>query len=211
MKFTTIIFDLDGTISNPLVGISSSINYALAAYGYDIVAVEDVSPMIGPPLTEIFKHFVGSVAEIRLQELVGKYRERYASVGYAENEIYEQIPATIAALAAHGYQLGVCTSKRADYATKIVEMFGLRDYFSFIDGGGDGIHKIDQLRDLVSNGLQPESAVMIGDREVDINAAKRNNIASVGVMWGFGGHRELQQAGPDHLMKTPADLLTLLV
>lgn len=209
MKFKTIIFDLDGTISDPLVGIYSSINFALEAYSYDAVDIEEVRPMIGPPLTQIFEHLLGDVSQSRMLELVEKYRERYAAVGYMENVIYEQIPKTIAALSAHGYELGVCTSKRADYATKIVEMFQLLEHFSFVDGGDVGVHKVDQLSRLVANGLQPGSAIMIGDREVDISAAKSNGIASVGVMWGFGSLIELQEAQPDHLLETPKDLLTL--
>jgi phosphoglycolate phosphatase len=209
VKFKTIIFDLDGTISDPLVGIYSSINFALEAYSYDAVDIEEVRPMIGPPLTQIFEHLLGDVSQSRMLELVEKYRERYAAVGYMENVIYEQIPKTIAALSAHGYELGVCTSKRADYATKIVEMFQLLEHFSFVDGGDVGVHKVDQLSRLVANGLQPGSAIMIGDREVDISAAKSNGIASVGVMWGFGSLIELQEAQPDHLLETPKDLLTL--
>ena len=209
MKFETIIFDLDGTISDPLVGISTSINHALHAHGYDIVDMEEVRPMIGPPLTEIFEHLIGKVTESRMLQLVDKYRERYATVGYTENEIYEQIADIISALSACGYELGVCTSKRADYATRIVEMFHLREHFSFVDGGGVGIHKVEQLNRLVENGLRAESAVMVGDREIDISAAKGNDIASVGVLWGFGSRLELQQAQPDHLLESPADLLTL--
>ena len=163
MKIKTIIFDLDGTISDPLVGISTSINYALDAYEYDIVDMEVVRPLVGPPLTEIFEHLIGKIAEPRMHELVDKYRERYAAVGYTENKLYEQIPDTIAALSAGWYELGVCTSKRADYASKIIEMFQLHEHFSFVDGGDFGIHKIDQLRDLVANGLNPDSAIMIGD------------------------------------------------
>jgi phosphoglycolate phosphatase len=209
VKFKTIIFDLDGTISDPLVGISTSINYSLDTYDYDVVDMEVVRPLVGPPLTEIFEHLIGKIAETRMHELVDKYRERYAAVGYTENKLYDQIPDTIAALSAGGYELGVCTSKRADYASKIIEMFQLHEHFSFVDGGDFGIHKVDQLRDLVANGLNPDSTIMIGDREVDISAAKDNSIASVGVLWGFGSRSELQKAQPDHLLETPADLLAL--
>jgi phosphoglycolate phosphatase len=209
VKIKTIIFDLDGTISDPLVGISNSINYALDAYNYEVVDMELVRPLVGPQLTEIFEHLIGNITESRLHELVDKYRERYAAVGYTENIIYEQIPDTIAALSASGYALGVCTSKRADYASKIVEMFQLHGHFSFVDGGDFGIHKVDQLGGLVANGLNPDSAIMVGDREVDISAAKGNNIASVGVLWGFGSRSELQKAQPDHLLERPEDLLAL--
>jgi len=209
VKFATIIFDLDGTISDPLVGIAGSINYALAAYDYDAVETERIKPLIGPPLTFIFEHLLGRVTGSRMSQLVDKYRERYATEGYAENQIYEQIADTVRTLSARDYKLGVCTSKRADYATRIVEMFGLGQYFAFVNGGGDGIEKIDQLGRLVANGLQPESAIMVGDRDIDINAAKGNSIASVGVAWGFGSRDELRLANPDYLVETPADLLAL--
>lgn len=209
MRYETLIFDLDGTISDPFVGISRSINYALEAVGFSAVDPERVRPMIGPPLTEIFEHFLGAVTNRVMQDLVDKYRERYASEGYAENEIYPDIPDVIAQLASDGYAMGICTSKRADYATKIVDMFGLLEHFSFVDGGDVGIEKRQQIERLVENGLSANSAIMIGDRAVDVTAGKANALSSVGVLWGFGERSELQQAGPDHLLETPAELLHL--
>jgi len=209
MNLKTLIFDLDGTISDPFEGISRSVNYALEALDYEAVDPEQVRPMIGPPLTDIFNYLIGNVSEPQMQALVDKYRERYANVGYTENVIYEEMPEIIASLAASGYKLGVCTSKRADYATDIVEMFGLMAHFEFISGGDVGIHKSEQLGKLVANGVNSETAVMIGDRHVDIAAAKSNGIRSVGVSWGFAGNDELSTAEPDHLVHSPAELLEL--
>jgi phosphoglycolate phosphatase len=125
LRYETLIFDLDGTISDPFVGISRSINYALETLSYDPVDPETVRPLIGPPLTEIFPplteifgHLLGTLPEPEMLDLVDRYRERYASVGYAENEIYQDIPQTIARLAESGYRMGVCTSKREDYARR---------------------------------------------------------------------------------------------
>lgn len=209
MKPQTLIFDLDGTISDPFAGISKSINYALEALDFEAVDPERIRPLIGPPLNEIFEILIGQVSNQRMQMLVDKYRERYASVGYTENVIYEKIPDVIATLSSSGYVLGICTSKRADYADAIIRMFGLSAYFEFIDGGDVGIHKSDQLERLVANGIDANAAVMIGDRRFDINAAKKNGLVSVGVSWGFGDANELNAAAPDHLIHSPEQLLEL--
>lgn len=209
VKMQTLIFDLDGTISDPFEGLSKSVNFALESLGYKTVDVESVRTMIGPPLTDLFATFVGSVTSERMQALVDKYRERYAKVGYTENVIYEGIPDIIATLSAAGYTLGVCTSKRADYATAIVDMFGLTEYFAFVDGGDINITKSQQLERLVSNGIDASTAVMIGDRNVDIEAGKSNGLKSVGVTWGFGDLDELELAAPDQLIRSPNELLEL--
>ena len=211
MKYATIIFDLDGTLSDPSEGICRSVNYALEAFGYDTVAPVRIRQMIGPPLTEIFEHFLGVLPEARLLQLVAGYRERYADVGYAENVLYEDIPETISSLAARGYALGICTSKRADYAARIVEMFGLAKYFDFVDGGDVHVRKSMQLERLVANGVDADTAIMIGDRALDIESARLNGLDSVGVSWGFGEDDELTGAGPDYLVRAPADLLELFL
>ncbi len=210
MRYETLIFDLDGTISDPFVGISRSINYALEALGYEPVDPESVRPLIGPPLTEIFEHLLGPLPEADMLDLVDKYRERYATVGYAENDLYEDIPHTIDRLAGNGYRLGICTSKRADYAVRIVEMFGLSQYFSFVDGGGVGVEKQKQIEAMVANGLSADTTIMIGDRAVDILAGKSNALAAAGVLWGFGERDELEHASPDYIFAAPAELLDTL-
>lgn len=211
MEFQTLIFDLDGTISDPFEGISRSVNYALETLGYEIVDPERIRPMIGPPLTEIFEYLLGSLADSRMLELVASYRDRYAATGYAENVIYEGIPETIESLSVHGYTMGICTSKRADYAASIIEMFGLQRFFTFVDGGDVHIKKSMQLECLVANGIDASTTVMIGDRAVDILAAKSNNMKSVGVSWGFGGDDELSNAGADFLLRSPTELLELFI
>lgn len=209
LQYETIIFDLDGTISDPFVGISRSINHALESLDYDPVDPERIRPLIGPPLTEIFETLLGALRERDMLDLVDKYRERYVSIGYSENRIYDEIPAIIQQLAGRGYRMGICTSKRADYAQRIVAMFGLAQHFTFVDGGGAGIEKREQIESLVANGLTASSAIMVGDRAVDILAGRSNELASAGVLWGFGERPELEEAAPDHLLESPADLLDL--
>jgi len=209
MAFCTLIFDLDGTISDPSEGIARSFNYALEAFSYDRVEEHSIHRMIGPPLTEMFGHFLGTLTASRMQDLVDAYRERYATIGFAENVLYPDMPAVIEKLAAKDYDLGVCTSKREDYAIRIVEMFGLKGFFGFVDGGDVHVKKYMQLERIVSNGVDADSAVMIGDRAVDIGAARTNGISSVGVKWGFGGEDELLEAAPTFLAESPADLLEI--
>ncbi len=209
MRYETLIFDLDGTISDPFTGISRSINYALESLNYAPVDPQRIRTLIGPPLTQIFEHFLGALPDRDMQDLVDKYRERYATIGYAENAIYEGIPGIIGQLADTGYRMGICTSKRVDYAQRIVDMFGLGQHFSFVDGGGDGIEKRQQIESMIALGMTANTAIMIGDRAVDVLAGKSNDLASAGVLWGFGERPELEEAAPDHLLESPADLLNL--
>ena len=209
LRYETLIFDLDGTISDPFTGISRSINYALESLNYAPVDPQRIRTLIGPPLTQIFEHFLGALPDRDMQDLVDKYRERYATIGYAENAIYEGIPGIIGQLADTGYRMGVCTSKRVDYAQRIVDMFGLGQHFSFVDGGGDGIEKRQQIESMIALGMSANTAIMIGDRAVDVLAGKSNDLASAGVLWGFGERPELEEAAPDHLLESPADLLNL--
>ena len=167
--------------------------------------------MIGPPLTEIFESILGPVDEANMIGLIDTYRERYADVGYAENIVYEGIPDMIHSLHDAGLRMGICTSKRADYSGRIIDMFGLGDYFLFVDGGDVHIKKATQIERLVASGIDVTKTVMIGDRAVDIDAARRNSVASIGVAWGFGDYTELDQANPDHIVHSPRELLECLL
>ena len=205
MRYRTLIFDLDGTISDPFVGLSASINHALRANQFDAVDPERIRPLIGPPLHVIFPTLVGPVGGDLLTRLIEDYREHYGAVGYAENSLYAEMPETIHGLSEKGFTLGICTAKREDYARKIVAMFGLDHHFAFVDGGA-GMSKIDQLARILKSGIDAESAVMIGDRDADLLAASNNNLHSVGVLWGFGDRDELEAAQPDYLVESPGEL-----
>ena len=203
---STLIFDLDGTISDPSLGIFRSINYALRAHGYCEVSAERVATEIGPPLDETFKIFQPEASPAEIANLIEKYRERYATVGYSENEIYPGMPQVIQALWSRGMRMGVCTSKRRDFAERILSMFGLLEYFSFVDGGDIGNKKQDQLAGLLKVGQIDTSAVMVGDRDIDIISAKSNGLRSVGVLWGFGDWNELSVAGANIILSTTKEI-----
>jgi phosphoglycolate phosphatase len=204
-----LIFDLDGTLSDPAVGIGRSLNYALDACGYRRLPEREVSRYVGPPLDWVFKQIVPDASHDTLLALVAKYRERYRDVGYKENVLYPGITEALARLSSDGVQMGVCTSKRTDFAEQILEMFRLRQYFSFVTGGDVGLAKADQLRALLEQGVVGPMATMIGDRAVDIEAARANGLGAVGVLWGHGTKAELVAAGADRLLGSPSELAGL--
>lgn len=204
-----ILFDLDGTLSDPLVGIGRSINYALAHYGYAERELAQLSVYIGPPLDESFRALTGATAPDHIQALVAKYRERYADVGYAENLLYPGIPEALSALDLAGIPMGVCTSKRVDFAEQILKMFGLRAHFRFVSGGEIGTHKWQQIQGLLAHGQVSTASVMVGDRAVDMVAAHRNGLQAAGVLWGHGTQDELVHEQPRYLLASVSELPTL--
>lgn len=189
-KSATLIFDLDGTLTDPRLGIVRSMNHALRAHGLPMVSDELIVAEIGPPLDETFRKFVPPGSAVVFDSLVATYRERYASVGFSENAIYPEIPQAVAELAGSGWRLGICTSKRRDFAEKILSLFGLLEHFTFVDGGDIGITKDAQLVRLLSGGVVGDDAVMIGDRAVDIAAARANRVGihrrPLGFRWRRG-------------------------
>jgi len=207
---STLVFDLDGTISDNSVGIVRSINYALSAFGYQTVAEDAVAQYIGPPLDTVFSGITQSDSSDRVRDLVVKFRERYSDVGYAENTVYAGIPEVLQHLSSRGAQMGICTGKRADFAGRILTMFGLREHFSFVRGGNLGVRKVDQLRALLDERAIEPGSIMIGDRAVDIAAARSNGLRSVGVLWGHGSEQELTDAAPDRVFALPEQLRGLI-
>jgi len=205
-----LVFDLDGTLSDPAVGIGRSINYALAHFGYATIADEDVSQAIGPPLDVTFAALSGSASPAHVAELVFKYRERYADVGYAENVLYAGIPEALEVLATAGVPMGVCTSKRTDFAERILKLFSLRQHFQFVSGGDIGVLKWQQLADLLVQQQITPASTMVGDRAVDVESAKANGLRSVGVLWGHGSEAELTRTGPVRLLTSPHQLVELV-
>jgi phosphoglycolate phosphatase len=164
---------------------------------------------VGPPLDWAFRQIVPDASHDTVLALVAKYRERYRDVGYAENSLYPGIADALARLSSDGVHMGVCTSKRRDFAEQILEMFGLRQHFDFVNGGEIGVGKGAQLRALLEQGTVRPKSTMIGDRAVDIEAARANGLGAVGVLWGHGTKAELLAAGPDRLLESPMELAGL--
>ncbi len=212
MKFKTLIFDLDGTISDPKEGIHKSLNFALEHFSFETIDEQQVDHFIGPPLDLTFSSLAQTTDQKLIHELVAKYRERYADIGYTENDLYDGITETLQELYKNKqYRIGLCTSKRVDFAEQILTMFGLQELFSFLNGGEIGVHKWQQLKQLREDKTIHANSIMIGDRDVDLIAAHKNQLPSAAVLWGYGSMTELKKENPDYIFKQPQQLVELMV
>ncbi len=202
LECSTLVLDLDGTISDPSTGIYRCANYALEMHGLPVVSENAVRKQIGPPLDEMFISLAPGLDVSKIPQLVSSYRERYSEVGYSENRLYLGIVPALNKFKRKGMRLGVCTSKRCDFAKRIVSMFDIQEHFEFVDGGDIGVTKQAQLAALLSSGAIDGDAIMVGDRAVDIQSASKNGLRSIGVLWGFGSREELAEAEPTMIVQT---------
>ena len=205
----TVFFDLDGTLTDPKIGITTSIQYALAKFDMAVPTQDELTWCIGPPLHATFKALLGT-SDADADRAVGFYRERFADVGLFENTLYAGIEDVLTAVAANGRRLFVATSKPHVFADRIIDHFGLRPHFGRVFGSeldGTRVHKTDLLRyALDETSSDPKRAIMIGDREHDMIGAANNGIGTIGVLYGYGSREELRNAGALHLCKTPGDI-----
>ena len=206
------IFDLDGTISDPKVGIARSINFALEGHDFESKDEDEIGKLIGLPLDQMYAQLVDATEPSLVNTLVAKYRERYTEIGYAENSLYEGMEASLRFLhsQATASRLGICTTKPANMAQKILEMFELDQLFQFVSGGVIGIEKYQQLEQLLHDGTITRNSLMIGDRFIDIRAAQRNQLWSAAVLWGFGSRFELENEQPNYLLQRPSHIEDLV-
>jgi phosphoglycolate phosphatase len=207
---SSLVFDLDGTLSDPGAGITQSINYALARHGLDPLDISEVIPHIGPPLADMFRLFTGSTDHRLIASCVAAYRQDYNDTGYRRNRVYEGIDHMLDTLSRCGCGMGICTTKPKNIAEKIVTMFGWHTYFLYISGGDGGLGKDERLTRLRHDGLIDRRAMLIGDRATDLIAARKARLSAAGVLWGFGSEHELRHAEPDHLLSEPGELIVLV-
>lgn len=202
------LFDLDGTLTDPKIGITRSIQYALRELGRPVPEMDALTWMIGPPLIGSFAEILGSDAEAA--EALRLYRVRFSETGLFENAVYAGIPELLDRLRSHDMRLFVATSKPHVYASRIIEHFGLSSFFEVVYGSeldNRNADKRDLLRHILDQErFDPLQAVMIGDREHDAIGARANGIASIGVTWGYGSREELLTAGVTDLVEQPGEL-----
>ncbi|MBM7865238.1 HAD hydrolase-like protein [Heliobacterium gestii] len=201
--YDLILFDLDGTLTDPKEGITKSVQYALAKHGIHVEDRGSLIPFIGPPLLDSFRHFYG-FDEGQARQAVADYREYFAVTGMYENAVFPGIPALFEDLTAAGKQLAVATSKPTVFAKQILSHFGLDGYFTHIVGSNlDGTRCVKGEVVAAALELFPEvdrrCVIMVGDREHDIIGAKANGIASLAVAYGYGSLEELEAAGADQI------------
>jgi len=208
----TVFFDLDGTLSDPKIGITKSIQYALERLDVPVPATDDLLWCIGPPLRA---SFVELVDEARADQGVALYRERFGDVGLYENDLYDGIPETLQAFSDVGTRLFVATSKPHVYASRIVEHFGIAGHFERVFGSeldGTRVDKSELLEyALQETGADAASSAMIGDREHDMIGAVNNGLFGIGALYGYGTQEELETAGARRVAELPDKITNLLL
>ncbi len=203
---STVVFDLDGTISDPAEGITRSINHALVKLGYNARSEKELLQYIGPPLNTIFSELTGTNDESTLSQAIKLYRDRYIPIGYRENHLYSGITKVLSQLVARDLTLCIATAKREDVASKVLKFLKIDRYFAQVHGCDLHRSKADLLRDILSDKAlsSSKSMVMIGDRDIDFLAASEVNVPSIAVRWGYGNEHEFGLATT--VVESPAEL-----
>ena len=212
-RWDTVLFDLDGTLTDPKEGITKSAAFALRHFGID-ADPDSLTAFIGPPLNDSFSRYFGLDPE-QCVEAVREYRVRFSDVGWAENIPYPGIRELLDALRAQGMTLLVATSKPEVFARRILEHFGLSDCFADICGitmsERETMTKADVIRLVMArNGVDPASCVMVGDRLHDVEGGHEAGLPVVGVLYGYGSREELEAAGADFIAADTDELTKLL-
>ena len=187
MEISTVLFDLDGTITDSGSGIINSVKYALKKAGRKIPPEDELRKFIGPPLQEQFMKCCG-IEEKEAAEMVALYREYYQEEGIFDNRVYDGVMEMLKTLKEAGLKIVMATSKPEKFAKMIAEHFGFAKYFDLIGG-----------------------ACMVGDRCYDIEGANREGIRAIGVLYGYGSKEELEEAGADGLAETPEEVVRMIL
>ncbi|WP_416334325.1 HAD-IA family hydrolase [Acinetobacter guillouiae] len=215
MVIKNILIDLDGTLTDPKVGITTSARYGLGKVGHPIPDSENIDWIIGPPLKASLAKLLNVEANDLLAEqaLLG-YRERFAVTGLFENHVFDDVAQTLEALKSKGYRLFLATAKPEVYARQILDHFDLLKYFDYPYGSelnGERTNKGELITYILEKEkLNPEECLMVGDREHDIFGARKNAIETIAVEYGYGSKQELDEATPKARIAKFSELLNLL-
>lgn len=213
--YTHLLFDLDGTLTDPAEGITRSVQYALRRFGIEVDDLHSLTSFIGPPLAESFREFYGFDDE-RIPEAIRVMREYFGSRGWRENRLYEGMPQLLGRLRAAGYTLAVATSKPVVFARRILDHFDLARHFAFT-GGAELDGRRQAKAEVIAHVLRElhvadaASCLMIGDRRHDIAGAAAVGMDSCGVLWGYGSREELAEAGATRIAADLGELERLLI
>lgn len=217
---TTILFDLDGTLTDPKEGITKSVQYALRAYGIEEPDLDKLCPFIGPPLVDSFKEFYG-LDEQEARAAIPVFHQYFTVKGIFENRVYPGIRELLTELREAGCTLAVATSKPELFAEQILDYFNLRDLFDLVGGAdmeetrvrkGDVIlYTLGRLEQLIGEPVCRSRVLMVGDRMHDVQGAKETGLSCVGVLYGYGDRDELTKAGADELAESVPALRQLLM
>jgi phosphoglycolate phosphatase len=206
----SVLLDLDGTLIDSYPGILASCLAALRALGHEPGGTLDIRGAIGPPLEDIMNILLRSYGDDRVSEAVAAYRRHYGESGYLGSVPYPGIGESLDEMKRSGLRLYLATSKRATFASRILDHLKFAAYFDGIYGSvpsGELDHKPELLAHVLSkHGLSPSRSLMVGDRRHDISGARAVGMRGLGVLWGYGTRDELETAGADQLVESPADL-----
>lgn len=209
-----ILFDLDGTLTDPGLGITNAVMHALKKFNIEVPDRSELYKFIGPPLLESFEKYYGMTEE-ESQLALQYYREYFKPYGLYENTVYDGIEEVLVTLKSQGKKLILATSKPEPFAVEILRHFGLDKYFDFVAGATmdeKRVRKADVIAyALNSCGIAERSdAIMVGDREHDVLGAKEVGMECIGVLYGYGNLEELEKAGADYVVKKPEDILKIV-
>lgn len=213
--YTSLFFDLDGTLTDSRQGITESVRHALLTADYNAPSAKELEWVVGPPLRESFMKLAKSDNPQIAEHLLKLYRERFEPIGMFENRVYDGIPDTLQQLKSMDLRLFVATSKPRVYAEKIIRHFHLDPFFDYIAGAeldGSIDTKADVIRSLLTKyPHDTATCLMIGDREHDVFGARENDIDTLGVSYGFGTTEELLQAGAKSVVKSPQAIVSFVL
>lgn len=206
-----VLFDLDGTLTDPQEGITNCVQYALDSFGIHHQPKEKLLKFIGPPLAESFMVYYNMDKEAA-RRAVQKYRERFTDIGIFENRLYEGTEKMLYDLKTAGRTLAVASSKPEVFVERILEHFHIKHYFdivkgSFLDGRREiKSQVIEAVFEELPKGFEKSRLVMVGDRLHDVNGAKAVGVDCIGVSFGYGGRKELEDAGADAIVDSMEEL-----
>lgn len=209
--YKTVLFDLDGTITDPGLGITNSVMYALEKYHIKVEDRSDLYPFIGPPLKESFEKYY-HFSDEESSCAVAYYREYFSEKGIYENVLYDGMAEVLEYIKSSGRKLILATSKPEQFAIQILKYFEIEKYFDFIAGATMDETRVKKA-EVIAYALKSceitdlPSVVMVGDREHDIFGAKEAGIDSVGVLYGYGSREELQSAGATYIAKNVGEII----
>lgn len=210
-----ILFDLDGTLTNPSEGITNSVSYALNKFGIGVDDKKSLYKFIGPPLADSFQRYYGFSKE-QSYKAIEYYREYFRVKGIFENELYRDTVRLLSALKKAGKQIILATSKPEEFALQILEHFNLKKYFDYTCGATMD-EKLCQKAEIIKCAIEGypvkdlSQAIMVGDREHDILGANQAGIASIGVLFGFGDYSELKKANATYIVNDMQQILEIIL
>ena len=214
--YNTILFDLDGTLTDPGIGITNSVAYALSKWNIQVADRSELYKFIGPPLLDSFAEYYG-FSEEDCQKALAYYREYFKSKGIYENEVYSGVVEMLETLKTSGKKIVLATSKPEEFAIIILKHFDLYKYFDFV-AGATMDEKRTRKGDVITYALDScgitkadlKNVIMVGDRKHDVHGAKENDLDCIGVLFGYGDREELEDAGAKYIAEQVEDILKFI-